>query len=109
MALRALIRRAMGAGDVDTAWEQTGRVTSIPVDSAGWQRRAVSFPAAFPSAPNFILTSIYRSSPGQPSGLKVFLHPSAITTAGFNLNIDVNASCTISGAYIDVCWLARRI
>lgn len=100
---------------IDPDWSQWGGLSAIAVDAKGWFTRPVVFPAAFPSIPNWLLTSIKGAhSPGpstlcQPSGLKVFLVPCNITTAGFTLNIDVNASCTIAGATIDVSWIARRM
>ena len=100
---------------IDPDWSQWGGLSAITVDAKGWSTRPVVFPAAFPSIPNWLLTSIKGAhSPGpstlcQPSGLKVFLVPCNITTAGFLMNIDVNVSCAIPGATIDVSWLARRM
>ncbi len=108
----AIIRKLTGA--LDPAFEQCGGITSVHVDSEGWYARAITFPQAFASAPNFLLTSVTRarhmaSALCQPSGLKVFLFPCNITTTGFTLNVDVNVSCSVSSSTIDVSWLARSI
>ena len=110
--LDVIIKKLMGA--LDPAYEQCGGVTGIAVDEPGWSSRAVTFPQAFNSIPNWLLTSILRaqhmaSSLCQPSGLKVFLFPCNITTTGFTLNVDVNVSCSVSSSTIDVSWLARSI
>jgi len=100
---------------IDPDWSQWGGLSGIVVDTKGWFVRDVTFPEAFSSAPNWLLTSVKRAmSPGpsalcQPSGLKVFLVPCNITTVGFTLNTDVNVSCAISGATIDVSYIARRM
>ena len=100
---------------IDPDWSQWGGLSAIAVDAKGWFQREVTFPAAFPSIPNWLLASVKRAdTPGpsylcQPSGLKVFLVPCNITAAGFRLNIDVNASCNIVDSTIDVSWIARRM
>lgn len=131
MGIRALIRRCDKTGDIcddavtgpkigpdsindkdhdhiDPAWEQTGCESKFYVDSPGWLTRPVIFPAAFPSVPNFLLASISNTNPCMPSGLKAFVYPCNLTAAGFVMNLDVNASCAVVSAYVDVCWMVRR-
>ncbi len=101
---------------IDPDWSQWGGLSAIRVSAKGWSTMAVTFPAAFPSIPNWLLTSVKSAHtiPGpsylcQPSGLEVFLFPCNITTAGFLLNINVTASCAIVNSLIDVSWIARRM
>ncbi|GAI12067.1 unnamed protein product [marine sediment metagenome] len=110
--LDAIIKKLTGT--LDPAFEQCGGLANIAVDSIGWSAHAVTFPQAFASIPNWLLTSVKRarhmaSALCQPSSLKVFLYPCNITTTGFTLNVDVNAACTYASSYIDVSWLARSI
>lgn len=104
----------MESDHIDPEWSQWGGLRNIAVDVPGWSVYPVTFPQAFSSTPNWLLTSVRRamrqgSCLCQPSGLKVFLVPCNMTTTGFDLNVDVNISCSVSSTTMDVSWIARTM